>query len=294
MNIAFIHLSDFHINNNDRINYSTIDSIVNSLKRLKKIDKYILIISGDIAYSGKINEYRNARQAISLIIRKIKTELLNDYIKVVMVPGNHDLCLVKDARDRKVIQSHYDNGKIDDLLHGEQEFLSNYYDFSYSTGFNSNGIVKNELYNVDDYIIQFNLINTAPFSTLEPNDKELHYFPEDGYSILKKNKRANLCITVMHHSCEWFNWNSKSSLEQTIMDNSEILFFGHDHTGYTASSTINDSSELCISAASKLRLEKEPEYNDGFNVVVFDTEKNTVNGTVFRWESNNKLLWQNE
>ena len=291
MNIAFIHLSDFHINiNNDKINCNTIDSIVDSLKRLKRIDKYILIVSGDIVYSGKTNEYKKARKAISQIIGKIKTELKDDYIKVIMVPGNHDLCLVRDARDRKLIQSHYDDGKIDDLLPGEQDFLSNYYGFSYSTEFKPNGIVKKVLYHIDDYIIQFNLINTAPFSTLEPNDKELHYFPEDGYDVLKKDKRANLCITVMHHSCEWFNWKSKSRLEQTIMDNSEMMFFGHDHTGYTASSTINDSSELCISAASKLRLENEPEYNDGFNVVVFDTEKNTVNGTVFRWDTNNKLF----
>lgn len=290
MKIALIHLSDFHIGLKDKIEDKKIDAIVSSLNSLKKFDECIIVFSGDLAHSGKINEYKKARNVFSKLVRKIKDKFSIEYVKIFLVPGNHDLCLTKDARDRKFIQSYYDCDNIEELLPNEIEYLSNYYEFGYVVKNKYNDILHKTTYDLDGYKIQFNLINTAPFSTLVPNDKELHYFPESQYKYLSKNTNSNLCITVMHHSCEWFNWKYKSNLENEIINNSELLFIGHDHTSFTSSVAINDSLDTCISSAGSIDFSCKNDKDDAFNVIIIDTEKNTLNGYVFKWNTHHNLF----
>ena len=48
MKTAIIHISDFHIKENDHFIVDKIDKIANALNVLGKIDKYIVIFSGDL------------------------------------------------------------------------------------------------------------------------------------------------------------------------------------------------------------------------------------------------------
>ena len=292
MKIALIHLSDFHIRetDNNKINDQKINSVVNSLRAIKNIDNYILIVSGDISFSGKINEYKIAQKIISKLISGIKQNLTNKFVNVLTVPGNHDLTLPKDARDRKTIQKFYDDKKIEKLIPNEIEYLKNFRSFRYSPRNIENIFFTKKYINFSDYRIQFNLINTAIFSTLEPNDKELHYFPKNQLTSLKKENDCNLCITVMHHSHEWFNWNCKSELEKVLVNNSELLLNGHDHIGSTSSVSFNDSAFMCISSAGSIDFSCTNDNNDSFNAIILDTTQNKIFGYTFTWDSQNGIF----
>ena len=290
MKIALIHLSDFHINNKDYVSNEKINTIIKSLKVIKNIDKYVLIVSGDIAFSGKTNEYKKARLILTKIINGIKERLLNDYLNVLIVPGNHDLCLTKDARDRETIQKYYDNHCIEELIDSEIDYLSNYNEFSFSHKPLHNNLLMKKFVEFKGYKIQFNLINTAPFSTLKPNDKELHYFPKDKLELLKKKNDCNICVTIMHHSTEWFNWSCKNDLENAIIDNSELLLYGHDHIGSTSMVSLNDSYNMYISSAGSIDFSCKNDNDDSFNVIVLDTNKNTLDGYSFLWNSKNRIF----
>ncbi len=293
MRLAIIHLSDFHVNDSSRFSDRKIDGLIKSLNTLGTVDEYLIIFSGDLAFSGKPNEYKKSRYIFGKIIAGIKQKNNNNFVDLYMVPGNHDLCFPDNPRSRAYIQEYYENGKIDDLLNTEFSYLDNYYAYS-----NANAIIPyDKLLNrrfrtYGDYKIQFNLINTAPFSTLEPNDKELHYFPDDKMYLLKKADDANLCITVMHHSCEWFNWGCKSELEKTIVDNSEMLFTGHDHREGTADVSINNSLSTWISAAGEMKF-ADVNAEDSYNIIVIDTEENTFSGYIYTWNTNEKIYVHN-
>ena len=179
MKIAIIHLSDFHIKDGDRIINQKIDGFLSGLNVLKDIYEYAIIFSGDLAYSGQINEYKNARRLFSRLINGIKIKNENRYVNLFMVPGNHDLSLSETARDRKYIQSYYDNEKIDTIVDEELSYLDNYFSNAPLGGkMPYDKILSRRFCTYEDYKIQFNLINSALFSTLEPDDKELHYFPK--------------------------------------------------------------------------------------------------------------------
>ena len=283
MKIAIVHLSDFHVHAGDRFLPQKTEGILSVLNILGKVDDYIVVFSGDLSNSGQINEFKQSRYLLGRIISGIKQKNNNKFVNLFMVPGNHDLRLPQNARARKDIQEHYDNGTIEELIPDEISYLENYYSYSKTNGRIPYDIFLSKKYcTFDGYKIQFNLINTAPFSTLEPDDKELHYFPDSKINLLARTADTNICITVMHHSYEWFNWNYKANLEKAIIDNSELLLYGHDHRERTTSLSIDNSLDTWISSAGEMKFSSLDDV-DSFNAIVIDTEINSFDGFVFTW-----------
>lgn len=291
MKIAIVHLSDFHIHEGERLLDQKINGIVSALNVLGNVDDYVVVFSGDLSYSGQVNQFKQARPIFEKILKGIKQKNGNKFVNTFMVPGNHDLCLPPNARERKDIQEHYDNSTIEELLGTENSYLENYYSYSFVDGTAPQDIFINKKYcNFDDYKVQFNLINTAFFSTLLPDDKELHYFPDDRIKALTRDADTDLCVTVMHHSCEWFNWKCKSNLEKAVIDNSEFLLYGHDHRERTGSVSIDNSLDTWISAAGEMKF-AELDYVDTFNAIVVDTSDNSFDGYVFNWDPESQNLY---
>lgn len=289
MKIAIVHLSDFHIRDRDQFLSQKTNGVLSALNILGKVDDYIVVFSGDLSYSGQINEFKQSRYLMGKIISGIKQKNDNKFVNLFMVPGNHDLCLPQNARVRKDIQEHYDNDTIEELIPAEIKSLENYYLYSNANGRMPYDIFLNKKYcTYDGYKIQFNLINTAPFSTLDPDDKELHYFPDNKINLLTRAADTNLCITVMHHSYEWFNWNYKTNLEKAIIDNSELLLYGHDHREHTTSLSIDNSLDTWISSAGEMKF-TSIEAVDSFNAMVIDTATNSFDGYVFTWDKNARI-----
>lgn len=290
MKVAIIHISDFHVRANENFLNEKISKFMDSLNVLGNVDEYVIVFSGDLAYSGQINEYRSSRYIIGKLIYGIKQKNGNDFVDVFIIPGNHDLALTDDARGREYIQKHYDDNCIEKIVPDEIKLLDNFYTYSHANArIPYDKIVDRRLGRYGDYQIQFNLINTSLFSTLSPDDKELHYFPLEKMRYLNKSDDVNLCITVMHHSSEWFNWKYKSDLEKTIINNSEMLLTGHDHYGDSKSVSIGSSLNTWISCAGEMKF-SEINFHDSFNSIVIDTDTNTFCGYTFDWNAREKVF----
>lgn len=294
MKIAILHLSDFHVNAGERFIKEKINKFLESLNIIGNVDEYVIVFSGDLANSGQINEYKSSRNIIGRIISGIKEKHNNKFIDLLMIPGNHDLTLTVESRKGSDIQEAYNNNSIESFVQSEIKLLDNYYLYSHANArIPHDKIVDRRFctYN-DEYKIQFNLINTSLFSTLKPDDKELHYFPEGKMQLLKKQDTADLCITVMHHSCEWFNWNYKTDLEKTIINNSEMLFTGHDHYGSSKKVSIDNSMDTWLSCAGSMKF-SDLNHQDSFNTILIDTNSNTFSGYIFSWNPLEKIYVHN-
>jgi len=285
MKIGIIHLSDFHVSENFNVYSPKIDKLVDALNVLNHIDKFIIAFSGDLAATGKQEEYKNARILIARIVKGIKAKQGQSFIELLAVPGNHDLNFPNNSRLGKDIQNYYNNNTIDSYAQNELNMLDNFFS---KTDFGTKGFINTKIIPCNNYKIQFNLINTAPFSTLLPDSKELHYFPKKDLNKIEKPTDVNICITIMHHSYEWFHPNYKKDLKQAIINNSEMLFTGHEHCEETQSISLNSSASTYISAAGQMNF-SSLEGNDSFNVMVIDTETNILNGFVFTWDTSSKL-----
>ncbi len=281
MKTAIIHISDFHIRENDHIISEKIDKMISALNVLGKIDKYIVIFSGDLAYSGKVNEYKKTKFITGSILKKLLELSNNEKVEFLMVPGNHDMVLDENSRKCDDILKYYKENIIDEKLDEEISMFDNFYKESKVR------MSKRKDKTIDNYFIksgkikiQVNLINSAYFSTLKPNDKELHYFPLDRLDSL--NKRADLSITVMHHTTESYNGFCKNALENKIYQATDILLTGHNHFSQSKQISINDKGNLIESCGGEIDF-INPFSNDVFNVLIIDNDTLICNGYSFTW-----------
>jgi len=106
MTIAFLHLSDIHfLEQHCALNNTRAEKIADSLRELKEFDEVFIIVSGDNAFSGKINEYKQASDFLYHLSKKIadKYKLLTPPHHII-VPGNHDVVLDPGlTNDRRIL-----------------------------------------------------------------------------------------------------------------------------------------------------------------------------------------------
>ena len=83
MKIMFLHISDMHIKNMGGFNKFQIEKIVDAAISAGTVDHIILVVSGDLSFSGKFTEYTVVKKCINNIINgyKAKSHHLN-YIQI--------------------------------------------------------------------------------------------------------------------------------------------------------------------------------------------------------------------
>lgn len=206
------------------------------------------------------------------------------------MPGNHDAYFVKGCRTGVDIQKYYDDKKIEEKIDSEIDMFKNFFDYSKSNYcFINDRILDKKKISFGKYRIQFNLINTSLFSTLKPDDKELHYFPKEKLSSLLKEDNVDIVITIMHHSTEWFSWESKTQLVNAIYNNSSIIFMGHDHDLKTNRINSGNKNSTFICAGGVFNNNDITDKCE-FNAIILDTCSNTVDIYEFRWDYQNNLF----
>jgi len=92
--LTFVHLSDIHFSPGDdgsqfdlnqQIRHSLLDDIASRLAGVARYDA--LLITGDVAYSGKKEEYGITRQFLEEVYQRTGLSMKETYV----VPGNHDV-----------------------------------------------------------------------------------------------------------------------------------------------------------------------------------------------------------
>lgn len=283
MKLAIIHLGDLHIKESDVFSNKKIEAFCNTLNTLTNVDLYLFAVTGDIANSGKEKEYLKAKQLFKTINGILsKKELKFQYLHV---PGNHDLDFDKKARNIKTIEKCFKNSSQDKEINNELKLLEKYFNIFLS---NRNVItrpflIKNKVITQENTKIQINFINTAPFSVLDPEDKEFHYFPVNEISNIKRREEIDLCISIMHHSSEWFHPLCKNSIEAELAKSSEFICYGHDHIHSTKSVEIRDGDTSYYSSCGEMKFGSLP-FSDSFNIIEIDLSTCIFSEFCFTWD----------
>ncbi|KYP16165.1 metallophosphoesterase, partial [Flavihumibacter sp. CACIAM 22H1] len=90
MTLVILHLSDIHFRENRNVIVSRRPKIFDIIKnKIRGCSNFLIVTSGDIAFSGKNEEYAIAREFFKALFKELK-----EYTKVdgsiLFVPGNHD------------------------------------------------------------------------------------------------------------------------------------------------------------------------------------------------------------
>lgn len=278
MKILFLHLSDAHIKANTNLREINTTQIVSSLSQMGDFDECVLVFSGDIAHAGDKGAYENAGKMLCYIAKGISKQYLNDkFVRTIIVPGNHDNLVSNPERDNLELESYYKSKDLQEKFYKDLDQLDNFYEFAHRNHcFSREKVIDVKYITFGDFCMRFNMINSAAFSLLGDGnrDKGLHYIPTD--ELLKLNATGNYkySISVIHHGPEWFSDASKHALYNSINENTDLLFVGHEHFALNEAKQVN-GKHLDISSGIALY---GTNTEHGFNALMLDTEAHTLYG----------------
>lgn len=277
-NDLFVVLSDIHVKNNDfsdiiiRLNEFKKHILFLSKARRKK--NIIILVSGDIAFSGNKSEY----------------DLIKDFFhdlstisKIIFCAGNHDhdFSVYSEGTLRDVLLElpieKYDDSIISKVIEGHKS----YYEFE-SNICNVDIVdetLLSKMYFIEsDQKYSIQSLNTAWCSTLHEKGGNLK-FPIS--QLIKNNDTNHLKITFFHHPLSWLEPNNSKELRNILRENNQIIITGHEH--------INDSFKVETDSSLTLMIESTTFYDNSLTdngFITLEPSDNDLNITKHCWVEN--------
>jgi hypothetical protein len=275
MKIGVIQLSDMHIKTSaDAILKRSRAIVASALGVVPSADAYVLMLSGDVAFSGQIHEYELARAFIGEIQTQFAASGRN--LLVAMTPGNHDANFKgqPDTRPRLLAALKDDMGNLDpegETVKQVTSVQSAFYDFEATILNKPKSSEKHLLYSNDEFpvgpnLIRINTYNTAWVST-NPEIPGQLVFPSS--VVAGPDENAALTISMFHHPYNWLSPDSARAFRRAIEASSDIVLTGHEHESDAYSKTYDAIGS--IQYVEGAVLQESNTGRSGFNVLCIDT-----------------------
>lgn len=232
MEVAILQLSDIHLR-------SARDSV---LERAPKIcgalhsavpfaTACVVLLSGDVAYSGKQAEYEIATSFFEQLRAELTALPMLQSVHFVSVPGNHD-CDFEDESDLREfllqdVQALYASGiKADSdkarILLGVQ---NNFFQLEAKLGgykelAPESRIAWGRLLSFGNFQLKFQCFNTAWLSRVHEQQSKLFMPPS---ALEPYPGEASVSISVFHHPYNWLDANNYRQLKALVEKTSDFV-----------------------------------------------------------------------
>ena len=288
MKIFILHLSDIHFEKEKNPISDRVEAIKNVVNKYD-ISICFIVVSGDIAFSGKFDEYQIALGFFTKLKDEIKSAHDSVDIKYVMVPGNHDCNFDNDTNLRKWLVDNMprrykdlDTSIIDQCTSVQKdffEFLSKFLNIGNLRGFER--IYYKQDFSINNYKICFNCYNTAWVSQLHEKQGQI-VFPIN--LVKTANERFDLVISILHHPYNWFESENVKEFKKHIEQTSDIIITGHEHIiGQAIQAKITGEINEYIEGGI---LQGDTEKDSEFNVIILDLENKKQKVIQYTWKDN--------
>ena len=286
-----LHLSDIHITGDGSDVIGTrCEEIVDAIKNVDyALDMCVVVLTGDVAYSGKEEQYLRAIDFLDQIGGQLSEKLSSKsaptplVVNYVVVPGNHDcdFSLNRDTRD-PIIRSILDDpsksrsAEIVDVCTGVQtpffEFLTametptQVQRTAMDTGY-SKSLAYSYSFSCEGEGVKFLCFNTAWVSQLRETQGRLYFPPE---AVNDSPNSENLTVAVFHHPYNWIESNAAREFRNRVEANADLILTGHEHVpSIRSQDRFQGWRNICVEGGV-LQDSRDPGLSE-FNVFVFDT-----------------------
>jgi predicted MPP superfamily phosphohydrolase len=214
--ITWLHISDLHMRPSN-----VVDSDIVLEKLLEDVEKCIqkdslqpgfIILTGDISYSGKPEEYEVAQKFLDKLLKI--SDLGKD--RIFIVPGNHDVDrgmittaarIIADSINNRdsingILASDVDRAFILQRFHNYKKFIDEYCGKDVL-------LFNNEHYYYAKNIPIANLnlsilgLNSALLAGSDKDQEKLVLGDTQVRKALAEVENADICIAIMHHPFDW-------------------------------------------------------------------------------------------
>ena len=287
--ISIVELSDIHLRT-DRDNpvLERREKLIAAIRSsLALSDGCILIVSGDIAFSGKEAEYALAHDLLDHILLALLDSYPDLEIEEVYVPGNHDCDLAVNPRSREYL--------LDDLLkHGDVSarldeigeclaVQNNFFTFA-ARRLNrtfphvNDRLAWEQVFSFGGKSVRIRSFNSAWLTRLKEKKGQL-LAP---VWLAHTDFQGELDISVFHHPVSWFETTNARGFQKQVDHISDLVYTGHEHDpdAYTKERITGEVSVHF--EASALQDENDPTIS-GFYVYTVNLESREYSIEDFQW-----------
>lgn len=301
MELIIVHLTDLHIKDQFDLNIllprtDSISGVICNHITDSKNTIILFCITGDLVFSGKAEQYTLVESFLDKIFSEIEMRFSETIIHIVFIPGNHDcnFDISNSVRDLVLLESNLnilDSSHIEQGTSIQKEFF-NFVD-TYKNKEKRNIIscqkdkiltTKSILLDHKNRKLKVHCINTSWCSKLNEEKGKMKL----GFNIEEIKKDENdIVITLLHHSAEWLDWDSKEFWNEYCNKFPDIILVGHDHSiEYVRKVNYDESSNYHIKG-NQLYSSERPDQS-GFNILKIDISKMQEYFFGYKWDTSDQ------
>lgn len=291
MSAIIIHLSDIHIKSDkDPILKRAPEIARATFAALPNASAVLIVVSGDIAFSGQKDEY----DAALTFFEHLRTEIQREQsvpVHFIPCPGNHDCDFSKDDSTRKIVLgaiqtkggAGVDESVIETCVRVQEEYFS--FEKKITVGIErqrGDALWKTFEFELDGKKLAFDALNVAWASQLHEEQGTLA-FPHHRYEA-KSKELHDIRVAVLHQPMNWFGQSTYRPFRQFLRGLSNIIMTGHEHSGVFGENTDSDSGSSAYIEGWVLQGEKDLS-DSSFGLIELNLEDQTYRATKYLWQS---------
>ena len=294
MKVLILHLSDIHFQHYGDISKDNVSGIVNAIKNVENFVSVIVVVSGDVAFSGMVGQYNVAYKFFSDLKSRIKQKFDVGQVEFCIVPGNHDVAHSVSELQRDDLNKIFAENREDECIDAEKQKMKAFY--NHANGLHcfsdKKSLVHIKEIAIEGIKIRFNLINTGIYSLKKEEDQGFHYLPSYEINKLYQEGECDYVFTVMHHPHHWYSYLMKKELENCIYEKSDLILVGHEHYSSTMEIGYNNSQVKIYSGGELAN--KGDWSNSEFYAGILDLETREYNNYKYKWNVDSKIYIRKE
>jgi UDP-2,3-diacylglucosamine pyrophosphatase LpxH len=297
MKVGILHLSDIHIEDNDDWIIDKGEKIAQAVKGTwEKFDTIFIVVSGDIANKGSLDQYKLANTFLAGIKTYLQKEATSQVFFVVS-PGNHDCDLSEENKDLKarkafidtILRDYSDVEKGDSIYKGCLSVQENFFKFLNNLEPQVDYPAEPEVFyqvsiSLENHTFYFNIFNTAWLSQIHETQGKLVFPPQLINLDPEKLSQGAFSVSIFHHPENWLDSNNANEIRRITEQNSDIIISGHEHYGDVFYKRQPESEvQTQVIKADALQERSRPE-SSSFNLIIVDLQQKKQKLFSFRWK----------
>lgn len=297
MSFVLFHLSDFHLTESATLKPP--ESVNACLRELATSPTDVcIVISGDVAFSGRSVEYEAASSFLSTLKEIITRETSCDP-KVVVIPGNHDCLFPQDTsvRDLVLAQVRNSQGRCEsiEMLRQCLDVQHNFFSWAQSeTDIPELETKQRICWTLEHRLnsgqkVVFLCINSAWLSSL-PEVQGRLFFPIDRVPEVSS---ADIVVSVLHHPYNWFEAMNARSLRRMLEETSDVILTGHEHEAEIYKKSSHSGAEVNYLEGGVFHTDTD-DNKSGFSIILFDVGKGKYQVRACFWDGSKFSLSDGE
>ncbi|TXI34258.1 MAG: hypothetical protein E6Q53_01655 [Candidatus Moraniibacteriota bacterium] len=287
MTILIVHLSDIHIHDQSDAILARPDQIAASTySALPDVDAVFIVISGDVAQSGKEAEY----QLASVFLRSLAAGIREERdvpVHFVIAPGNHDCNFDRDNKMRQMAvrclstdPDAIDDSVVDQCTSIQAEYFAFCKEITDGVFHTGDKLWMSQSFDIVDKKIVFDAINLSWVSKLNEEQGGI-VFPFERYQS-KESESCDARIVVMHHPMNWHRQNIYRPFRKFVRGIASIVITGHEHQGNCGENIDSETGWTAYIEADVLQ-DRSDGTKSAFNLVEIDLEGGLYRTTRYDW-----------